>query len=572
MNRLKRILSLNDLVAYGVGGTIGAGIFVSIGVGAVQSGPALFISFLLAAVACSISGLCFCEMASRVPTSGSSYSYALHVLGDFPAFVIGSVIVLDSIISAAACARAWSSYVRIVLPFLPSNVFGDIKVPGLEHIISISLLSGIVCIGLGLVLSTGIKETTWFNNLSTFLNIAVLAIFVLAGLPLTDTNNWSPLAPNGMDGIVRGSGRIFFAFLGFDVVNCLAEETGADAKSMVPKAIVLTILLTTVVYVLVSVSFIGLAPINKIDLSSPLSSAFEYRGYSVLSYLVGIGAVGNTLTSVLSNFLVQPRIVLRMAADGFLPEKLSYIDENGVPRLALLVTVAASTVTALLIDFETLADMVSVASLISLSMVCMCSIIVRTQPQTMSSGTELSDPNSSETPVGFASSSDLDRRNRFYTSLGVYAFSCCLTSISSLHNWWNWTIVLFVLSTLVSLAGVVFHFFQFPPEVSLDSSIFRVPLSPVLPLIGVGINLYLLFGLPILALVRASCVFIGCSTYYQFIVKRGHRSPSVSPTPEENETSKALKRLSGLGKAATSYDTIERTATTPPLSSQSIVE
>ena len=547
-NRLKRVLELHDLVAYGVGGTIGAGIFVSIGVGAVQSGPALFLSFLLAAVACSISGLCFCEMASRVPTSGSSYSYAYKVLGDFPAFVIGSVLVLDSIISAAACARAWTAYVRIVCPFLPS-LFGDMQVPGLEHIFSISILSCFVCLGVGTVLALGIKETTYFNNVSTILNALVLAVFILAGLPLTNRANWTPFAPNGIGGIVRGSGRIFFAFLGFDVVNCLAEETGdsrGGAKRLVPRAIMLTISITTIIYVLVSVAFVGLAPVKSINLSSPLSSALELRGHALLAYLVGIGAVGNTLTSVLSNFLVQPRIMLRMASDGFLPSKLSEIDGNGVPRIALLVTVVASAATALLIDFETLADMVSVASLVSLSVVCICSVLVRVKPICWVDEVVLVEPaepslHSSRTPPIIESVLDelpplaANREvQRFEVLLAIYVCLGAVTSAALLHNSPLWLKLVLSICLAISLATACSQFVMLPKDIEISSvsqsAVFRVPLSPLLPLLGVFVNTYLLIGLPVLALIRAAAVFACCGAYYVIVLR-----PAAQPSYTQSD-------------------------------------
>jgi APA family basic amino acid/polyamine antiporter len=517
-----------------VGGTIGAGIFVSIGVGAVQAGPALCVSFVLAALACSVSGLCFCEMASRVPASGSSYSYTLAVMGRFPAFVIGSVLVLDSIISAAACARAWAAYVRIVLPFLPAKIFGDLALPGLEHIMSFSLLAGLVCAAVGIVLALGITETTKFNNVSTILNGLVLAIFILVGLPMTDGNNWSPFAPNGFEGIVRGAGRIFFAFLGFDVVNCLAEETASsDAKAMVPRAIVLTILITAAVYVLVSVSFVGLAPISGINLSSPLASAFEFRDQKFLGYLVGIGAVGNTLTSVLSNFLVQPRIIIRMASDGFLPPALAEIDENGVPRLALLVTVGASALTALFVDFETLADMVSVASLVSLSVVCVCSVLVRVR--------DVDD----ESPL----SEDM---KRFHLTLWVYVGSAVTLGLCLLYSGPLWLTLCATAAVTLALSAVCTQYLLLPKPAT-TAQLFLVPFSPLLPLLGVLVNIYILLGLPTLALLRAAIVFGLCALYYTLRIR---------PNEEPTEKQLSVRRISIVGKT---YDSLETAVPPTPV-------
>ena len=491
---LQKVLHMRDLVAYGLGGTIGAGIFVSIGVGAVQSGPALFLSFLVASVACSISALCFCEMASKVPVSGSSYSYTLAFLGRFPAFVIGSVVIIDCIISAAACARAWSAYVRIILPFLPSSVFGNLSSAGWEHIFSFSLLSGLLCIALGLVLVTGIKHTTMFNNISTVMNVIVLAIFILAGLPMMDSANWTPFAPNGLQGIVRGSGRIFFAFLGFDVVNCLAEETAGDGgqtRQLVPRAIVYTISITTMVYVLVSVAFVGLAPISGIDLSSPLSSAFAYRNQALLAYLVGIGAVGNTLTSVLSNFMIQPRIVIKMANDGFFPPSLGEVDDNGTPKRAVMVTVGLSAVVAFLIDFETLADMVSVASLVSLSVVCVCVLVSRIH-----------------------NDANIVLKQRFMYAIATFGGLSLVVSMTLLHEGPMWLSLSSVALLVTVLAAISSLYVRVVGSVAPSS--FQVPLCPILPLCGVFVNTYLLSGLPALALVRACVVFAVCSAVYFF--------------------------------------------------------
>ena len=519
---LQKVLRLQDLVAYGLGGTIGAGIFVSIGVGAVQSGPALCLSFLLASVACSISALCYCEMAAKVPASGSSYSYTLAFLGRFPAFVIGAVVVIDCIISAAACARAWSAYLRIILPFLPASVFGNLTSPGFEHVFSFSLLAGLLCIILGFVMVSGIKHTTTFNNISTVLNVIVLAIFVLVGLPMMDSANWTPFAPNGVQGIVRGAGRIFFAFLGFDVVNCLAEETAGDStKALVPQAILWTISLTTLVYILVSVSFVGLAPISSIDLSSPLSSAFAYRSQSVLAYLVGIGAVGNTLTSVLSNFMIQPRIIIKMASDGFFPSKLAEVDNNGVPTRAVILTVSLSALTAFFVDFETLADMVSVASLVSLSVVCVCVLVSR-------------------------ASGAADRR-QFNYSIGLFAILSVGFSLCLLHEgplWLTLTLLALVLTTMSATTSVYFRLISWG---SISDQGFKVPLCPVLPLCGIFANTYLLIGLPALALIRACIVFVLCAVFY--VWKLRHMSRGVSEI-------EALKPISSttMGNA---YDSLQ---------------
>ena len=538
---LHKVLRLSDLVLYGVGGTVGAGIFVSIGIGAVQAGPALCLSFLLAAAACAVSGLCFSEMASRVPVTGSSYAYTLAVLGRFPAFLIGSILVLDSVISAAACARAWSAYLCIIFPILsPLSEYHLFS-----NFLSFSLLAGLVCISLGLLMSTGIRETTFFNNISTVLNMIVLSVFVVAGWVLFNGANYSPFAPNGFDGIVKGSGRIFFAFLGFDVINCLVEETEGEGSSrsttLVPRAILYTIILTTLVYLLVCVSFIGLSPISSIDLSSPLSSALSVRGESSLAFLVGIGAVGNTLTSILSNFLVQPRIVMKMANDGFLPPWFGTVDTTrGVPRNALLVSVGLSALTAFFIDFETLADMVSVASLVSLSVVCICSVISRQRNLLLNSRGSTVDELTPISPTSVAREHSFADSHLWKIALGIYLAFAVVMAVLLLHTSPSTTVFLLVLTaTIVSYLFACLELSKmFKPDDN-DTRVFRVPFSPYLPLFGVFVNTYMLVGLPMLALIRAACVFGICAVFY---FAKVWRNKLVIPAPT---------------KSATQYDSME---------------
>lgn len=537
---LHKVLGLSDLVLYGVGGTVGAGIFVSIGIGAVQAGPALCLSFFLAASACAISGLCFSEMASRVPVTGSSYAYTLAILGPFPAFLIGSILVLDSIISAAACARAWSAYLCIIFPLL--SPFSEYPILSLN----LSFLSGFVCVCLGLLMLTGIRETTMFNNISTILNIAVLSIFVVAGFVLFNSANFSPFAPNGFDGIVKGSGRIFFAFLGFDVINCLVEETHETPKTtLVPRAILYTIIITTLVYLLVCVAFTGLAPIASIDLDSPLSSALAVRGASTLAFLVSIGAVGNTLTSILSNFLVQPRIVMRMANDGFLPVWFGRVDSTrGVPRNALSICFILSAVTAFFVDFETLADMVSVASLVSLSIVCICSVIARQRNCTVSSRGSTTDE---LTPISPTSGGVRVEEEKFYAwkiSLTIYLVMSVVLAVILLHTTISSTpLILVVSSTLLSYLFASLEMQKlFKPEDS--PQVFKVPLSPYLPLLGVFVNTYMLVGLPALALIRAACVFAICTAFYYVKVCRKGTVVAEKPTATTSYDSMATATTS----------------------------
>ena len=219
---LPRVLGLADLVAYGVGSTVGAGVFVITGVAAKQdAGPALFISFLISAIACLFSGLCYCEFATRIPVAGSAYTYAYATLGELIGFLIGWNLTLEYGISASAVARGWAGYLEAAfnnfhVSFPKWLTSWDI---GFSHV---SILSVVVIALCTILLCYGVKQSAKFNLFITVTNMSLIVFIIILGAFHVDTDNLSPLTPFGVSGVIRGAARVFFSYVGFDTVSGLA--------------------------------------------------------------------------------------------------------------------------------------------------------------------------------------------------------------------------------------------------------------------------------------------------------------------------------------------------------------
>ncbi|CAD7974233.1 unnamed protein product [Amoebophrya sp. A25] len=378
--QLQKVLTLFDLVGFGLGCTIGAGIFVSLGVAAKLTGVrSLFLSFLLAAMACLGSGLSYAEMSTRVPGAGSAYAYVYAVFGELAAFQTGALIILGNVVSAAAVSRSFTNYFKRLLLDLgvivesrdPSAWFEKAVLDGSDNptFFSLSGISCLLVISLGALNLRGVP--TAFNGVLQSFNVSIVVFFVVVGFglsfgtgttadggsprdavlldaedgaasstkqqnvvvipaepsriqpsassprSLTTTSVHSPdedesFLLNGPRGVLRGASLVFFAFLGFDMVTTLAEETLEPSK-MVPRAIILTIAASCTLYVAVSVVFASLVlETGNVDTKAPLASAFLFRSApTALTSLVSLGAIGNTLSTVLASVVANPRVLYR---------------------------------------------------------------------------------------------------------------------------------------------------------------------------------------------------------------------------------------------------------------------
>ena len=301
---------------------------MSIGTAGLAAGPSLPGSFFVAAIGCAMTGLCYAEMACRIPRSGTAYSYVYHTLGELPAFVVGLMLCMGMIVSIAAVARGWTNYFLLFLQIVGIQNEGGMDSHGsllpawffhqpIDNTAwSISVLSLVLVILSGMFVVRGIDGNTTCNNVFTVVNVLMLACFIGIGFTKFDGSLFtSQEIPEGIIGTIKGSGLLFFSYLGFDTAACLTEEAADPARSL-PRAILSSISITCALYMVVAVCFVGLAPLSEIDPYAPLGSAFEIRGLNFVSSMLCVGALTNTLTTVFTTQVAAPRLIFRMAADG----------------------------------------------------------------------------------------------------------------------------------------------------------------------------------------------------------------------------------------------------------------
>ena len=319
--KLKRVLGVFDIIAFGIAIAVGSGIFVIAGEAGKYSGAGLFLSFIIGAISCLFCGLCYAEFSTRVPVSGSAYTYAYCSLGEFIGFEIGWTLTLEYGISAATIAQGWSFYLQSLLKsigikdkYLPQILFGD----NLDDIFTINILSGILIIIMTLLLMKGIRESATFTNFITIWNITLIIIFSIAGCFFVDTSNWfkpcnntnydgkncdsndkNSMFPQGLSGVLTASGIVFFSYVGFDSVSTLAEETKNPKRDMVI-GILGTLAAATSLYVAVSLVLTGMIPFFALDQNAPLSQAFKDHNQNLLSIIVSIGALTTTTATTLT--------------------------------------------------------------------------------------------------------------------------------------------------------------------------------------------------------------------------------------------------------------------------------
>src|SRR5262252_8225451 len=347
-HQLRRALGPVQLTLFGIGAIIGAGIFATIGTAAagdqyrLGAGPALMLSFVITAIVCGFTALCYAEFASMVPISGSAYTYSYATLGEVVAWIIGWDLIIEYAVGNIAVAISWANYFKtfvkgfgINIPdWLSMDYRTAAKVPGVyesaPHLFGVPLIFNVLAVGIvtviTIVLIWGIRESARFNAVMVGIKIVVLTFFIVVAFYWVKPANWTPFAPTGWAGISAGAAIVFFAYIGFDAVSTVAEET-RDPKRNMPIGIIASLIICTIFYVVVSAAFTGLIsyPDLKATLATeqaePLTLALQHAS-PTLGWAIGIVAFGSVIahTAVLLVFqLGQPRIFFSMARDGLLP-------------------------------------------------------------------------------------------------------------------------------------------------------------------------------------------------------------------------------------------------------------
>ncbi len=486
--QLKRALGPVQLTLLGIGAIIGAGIFATIGTAAagdvyrLGAGPALILSFVITAIVCGFTALCYAEFASMVPISGSAYTYSYATLGEIVAWIIGWDLIIEYAVGNIAVAISWANYFKTFLRgfgiLVPDWLSMDYRTAAkivdaagahtvfrdAPHIFGVPIIVNLLAVGIVAVISTilvwGIRESARFNAIMVSIKIVVLCFFIFIGLKWVRPENWTPFAPNGWAGISAGAAIVFFAYIGFDAVSTAAEEAKNPRRNL-PIGIIASLIICTIFYVIVSAVFTGLISYPDLrtklatEQAEPLTMALEHASPN-LGWAIGIVAFGSVIahTAVLLVFqLGQPRIFFSMARDGLLPAAFRKVHPRfRTPYISTIATGIFVATFAAIASIDEMVDLTNIGTLFAFILVCVGIIVLRRK--------------------------DPDRPRPFRVPSG-----------------WMWTAILY--------AGFAVGIWFFPLALSMKAGIlfiaaivFALSRNYIFPVLGILSCMYLIYYLP----------------------------------------------------------------------------
>jgi basic amino acid/polyamine antiporter, APA family len=378
---LKKVLGPLDLVLMGVGAIIGTGIFVLTGTGALAAGPALTLSFVIAALACGFSALCYAEFASTVPVAGSIYTYTYATMGELVAWMIGWDLMLEYGLATSAVSVGWSGYFQSLiggfglhLPVALTAAPG--AVPGVETMFNLPAF--LIMLALTAMLSWGARESARLNGIMVAIKVAVVLLFIVVGARHVEPLNWQPFMPFGMNGVMSAAALVFFAFIGFDAVTSAAEEVKRPERDL-PIGIIGSLAVCAVLYVLVSAIMTGIVPFQKFaGIDHPVSLALQFANENWVAGFVDLGAILGMTTVILVMTYGQTRIIFAMSRDGLLPEKLSILHPKfGTPFFATWVVGIVFSLIGAVVPLGVLAELINIGTLAAFCLVSVAVIVLR---------------------------------------------------------------------------------------------------------------------------------------------------------------------------------------------------
>ncbi len=399
-HKLRKTLSLRDLTSLGIAAIIGAGIFSTIGNASASGGPAVILLFVFIAIACSFSALSYAEFASSIPISGSAYTYAYASFGEIVAWIIGWALIVEYAIGNIVVAISWSDYFTglmdgigwhipeyLTMDYLSAkNGFAEATSllasnQTLTHylqqqhlawqtapeILGLKLICDLPALGIVFAITAliyrGVHETKTVGNYFVGLKLIVIVLVIIVGAFYVNPDNWSPFAPNGFKGVLQGVASVFFAYIGFDALATTAEEC-KEPKRDLPKAMIASLTICTILYMLISLSLTGMVSYKELAVGDPLAHVFELLHVNWMSGIVAVSAV-IAMASVLLVFQNgQPRIWMSMSRDGLLPKRFSNIHPKyKTPAFSTIVTGLFVAVPALFLNLKEVTDLSSIGTL-----------------------------------------------------------------------------------------------------------------------------------------------------------------------------------------------------------------
>lgn len=376
---LRKSLSAFDLTMLGVGAIVGTGIFVLTGVAAAEhAGPALVLSFVLAGLACVFSALCYAELASTVPVSGSAYTYSYAAFGELVAWMIGWDLILEYGVASAAVASGWSGYAQgllagfhIHLPLALTSAFDASKGTVID------LPAVIIIFIIAMLLMKGTRESARFNTVMVLIKIAVILLFLIVGIGYVKPENWSPFIPFGFAGVATGAATVFFAFIGFDAVSTAAEEVRNPQRDM-PIGIIASLLICTILYIAVSLTLTGIVPYEMLNVKNPVAFALSYVEQDWVAGFISLGAITGITTVLLVMMYAQTRLFFAMSRDGLLPAAFSQVNEKTqVPQKSTIIVGILVAIFSGLLPLNKLAELTNIGTLFAFILVSIGVVVLR---------------------------------------------------------------------------------------------------------------------------------------------------------------------------------------------------
>ncbi|XP_065073481.1 cationic amino acid transporter 2-like [Ochlerotatus camptorhynchus] len=561
-SKLARVLTLLDLTGLGVGSTLGLGAYVLAGsVAYEQAGPGVVLSFVIAALAAAIAGLCYAEFAARVPKAGSAYIYTYITIGEFAAFTIGWNLMLEYIIGTASVARGLSGYIDALIDYRMANAMQSIvqfRVSFLGRYPDIC--SFFVVLTITALLAYGVKESTVLNNIFTGVNLMVIVVVLISVGTKVNPDNWNikpedippgveagvgGFMPYGLAGVMAGAAKCFYGYVGFDCIATTGEEARNPSRN-IPLAIIFSLIIIFLSYFGVATVLTMALPYYNQDPIAPFPNLFDWLGWQEIKWIVSIGAIFSLCTNSLGAMFPLPRVLYAMSSDGIMFKKLREVNPvTKTPIFATIISGLVSGTMALLFDLHQLIDMMSIGTLLAYTIVALSVLVLRYDENT---NFRTSVPSQDNTIIvkqlfnlNIAKTPNALSSKIVKISLLLYALIICAISAILMHgqNYLSAQYPLNLTILTILAMSILILFLVIACQPTEQSKItFKVPLVPFIPMLSILVNIYLMFQLDAATWISFSVwLLIGFLIYFTYGIRHsvlGSGSQTLCESQLEN--------------------------------------